>query len=189
MKRLELLAALLVAGCNGSAAEPDRPLCERARALRSTPGLMTVAEEADLAARVLPGGFGGLFQEIAPNSDGVLVAYFKDPTKTGVKTSLHTLLLCGAVYPGWAGVFVVTDFNAIAIRQGKYDATELLSYRRALEPLKSDPVVWGLEIDPESNRVWLGITDPSQLTRIQQAVANRAVPATAVSIEVPPPTT
>lgn len=182
--------AFLIVGCNENAVEPKQQLCEAARAIRGTPQFLSVAEEADIAARVLPGGFGGLYQEFGGSSDGILVAYFKDSApSTERKTDLRNVLLCGAVYPGWAGRMVTTDLQAIGIRQGQYTGAELLSYLRALEPLRSDSAVWALEVDPETNRVWIGLTEGAELTRIQQAVSARSVPTAAVTIEVPPPTT
>jgi hypothetical protein len=186
-RTLSAAAAVFLLACEGGSAGPGPELsvCERAQALRTQPGFTTVAEEADLAARVLPGGFGGLYQDIGHS----LVAYFKESVSFGVKQDLAALLACGGAYPGWAGVLVVADPTAVIVRQGQYTARELLSYFRVLEPLKADPAVWGLEVDPETNRVWLGITDAAQLTRLQQAVTGRGVPLAAVQIEVPPPTT
>lgn len=190
MRSWELFAVVLVLGCNGNPVEPHVDPCEAARAIRSSPTFLTVAEEGDIAARVLPGGFGGLYQEFGGNSNGILVAYFNDLSVSGeAKTDLRKVLLCGGAYPGWAGVLLSTDLDAIAIRQGLYTGSELLSYLRALEPLKNDAGVWAIELDPEANRVWIGLTTGSALTRIQESIAARSVPAGAVLIEVPPPTT
>jgi len=179
---------LLVVGCNESAVGPQPDLCEAAQALRSSPEFLTVAEEADIAARVLPGGFGGLHQELGVNSDGVLVAHFKEnDTTDNLKANLRTLLLCNGAYPGWSGRMIVSDLSSIVIRQGQYTATELLMFLRALESLRSDPVVWAIEIDPELNRVWVGLRNASDLSRIEQLVTQRGVPPASVSIEVPPP--
>lgn len=187
MRARVLALSAVVAACAGGPAGPfvEQDVCEAAQALRRTPDFTTVAEEADVAARVLPGGFGGLYQDIGHG----LVAYFKGPVDFSVKQELVKLLQCGGAYPGWAGVLVATDAAAVTVLQGRYSAIELLSWLRALEPLKADPVVWGLEVDQEANRIWLGITDADQLGRIQQAVAARPIAFAAVQIEVPPPTT
>ncbi len=189
--RVWSLLGLTALACKGEPTAPALGLCDSARELRPSASFTTVAEEADIAAKVLSGGFGGLFQERGGGaaSDGILVAYFKDTSDPALKNSVQTLLRCGAVYPGWAGVLVTTDLGTIAIRKGQYTATELLSYYRALESLKVDTSVWGLEVDPEANRVWIGITNHSQLVRIEQAVSTRDVPLAAVSIESPPPST
>lgn len=188
MKGLFVAALILVFGCGMAAVEPEPHLCDQAKALRSSPAFLSVPEEAAIAAQVLPGGFGGLFQNLGPVSDGHLVAYFKEDGGQEMKKQLSNLLRCGAIYPGWVGTLVVTDPNSIIIRPGQYTAIELLSFRNVLDPLKTDSAVWGLEIDPETNRVWLGITRSSELARIQGAVLGRGVPLEAVQIEAPPPT-
>lgn len=186
-RTLSAAAAVFLLACEGGSAGPGPELsvCERAQALRTQPGFTTVAEEADLTARVLPGGFGGLYQDIGYG----LVAYFKAPVGFEVKQDLAKLLACEGAYPGWVDSLVVADPTGVIVRQGQYTARELLSYIRALEPLKADPAVWDFEVDPETNRVWLGITDAAQLGRVQLAVTGRGVPLAAVQIEVPPPTT
>lgn len=177
----------MASGCIGDPGGPqtEQPVCEAAQAIRRTPGFTTVPEEADIAAKVLPGGFGGLYQDIGQG----LVAFFKDAVAWEVKRDLVKLLECGGAYPGWANVLASTDVSTVILRQGQFTATELLTFFRALEPLKADPNVWSIEIDPETNRVWLGITEASELVRIRQAVTDRSVPLAAVQIEVPPPVT
>lgn len=186
-----LTLGLGAVGCSGSTVEPvpDPDPCEVARSIRNSPGFLTVAEEADIAAQALPGGFGGLYQDIG-NSPRTVVAFFKDVSAPGeLVADLRKLLLCGGAYPGWAGQLLRTDFDAITIRQGQYTGTELLSYLRALEPLRSDPDVWAMEIDPQINRLWIGLTISSSSNRIQQAVLAHSVPSGAVLLEAPPPTT
>lgn len=183
--------ALAVAGdsCSGTTVEPRPEPCELAKSIRSSSAFLGVPEEADIAARVLPGGFGGLYQDIG-NVPGALVAFFKDvSTAPELRADVRKLLLCGGAYPGWAGQLLRTDLAAIEIRQGQYTGTELLSYFGALESLRSDPDVWAIEVDPQTNRVWIGLSNPSATSRIQQAAVALSVPADAVSIEPPPPTT
>lgn len=188
MNRIALLLSISALACNGTIEDPTEPLpnlCDAARDLRTTPAFMTVAKEADIAARVLSGGFGGLYQDLQA---GVLVAYFKDTAPAAQRRAdLQKVLQCSAVYPGWAETIVRTALEAIDIRQGQYSGTELLAFLTGLQPLESDPGVWGLEVDPETNRVWIGLTDASERTRIQQAIVALSVPLAAVAIESPPP--
>lgn len=187
LRRFVTSVSLVSSACTGGPAGPvsTQTVCERALALRTTPAFTSVPEEADIAARVLPGGFGGLYQDIGFG----LVAYFKESVSFEVKQDLASLLHCGGAYPGWEGVLVIADPTGFIVRQGQYTASELLSWLQALEPLKADPAVWGIEVDPETNRIWLGITDAAELGRLQQTAAARAVPLAAVRIEAPPPST
>lgn len=189
MKRLAISAVILGACSNGTV-EPSLDPCEVAHALRVTPEFTTVTAEADIAARALPGGFGGLYQELGPSSNGYMVAFFED-TAFGEtrKADLRKLLSCGGAFPGWAGRFLTTELFQIQIRQAQYTASELLTYLHQLDPLKSDASVWGLELDPEQNRIWIGIEDDGQRTRIEQLAAQQGVPNAALAIEGPPPTT
>lgn len=169
--------------------EPPRNPCELAGGIRPSASFLGVPEEADIGTRVLGGGFGGLYQEMWQTRSGNLVAYFKDVSASSqLRTDLRKLLVCGGIYPGWADELVETDLDSITVRQGLYTGSELLSYLRALEPLRSDPDVWAMEIDPTANRVWIGLANASASSRIQQAVQARAVPSPAVHVEVPPPT-
>jgi len=189
MNRLRFMLLALVA-CSSETVAPQPDPCEVAASLRSNPAFTTVAEEADIAARSLPGGFGGLYQEFGASSDGFMVAFFKDTSSAATrKADLRKLLLCRGAYPGWTGVFLTTELSQIEIRQGQYTGTELLEYLGRLESLKGDASVWGIEVDPEQNRVWIGLEDPAQRGRIEQLAAAQGVPSGALAIEGPPPVT
>lgn len=184
-----VIPVILISGCAKGPTEPGPDPCETAQSLRTSAGFMTVAEEADIAARSIPGGFGGLYQELGASSNGFMVAFYKDTSFTDEKkTTLRRVLLCQGAYPGWAGRFLTTELFQIAVRIGQYTATELLTYLNRLEPLTRDPSVWALEVDPEKNRVWIGLAENSQRARIEQLVSTQAVPLEAVIIEGPPPT-
>lgn len=186
------IGLLLVNACGAGSAGPNTnvDVCAAARAIRATipggtAGFLTQDKEADITARVIPGGFGGLFEDLPSHR---LVARIKDLAQQSAATdSLSRVLFCGAAYPGWLNVLISLD--VVEIRQGQYSATELLSYLVALETLRTDQAVWAMEIDPEANRIWIGLRSASELSRIQQAVAARSVPSGALTIEVPPPTT
>jgi hypothetical protein len=179
------------AACStGNTVDPGTHPCAEALAIRPEPGFLTVAEEADIAARVLPGGFGGLFVDISSDRSVKVVAFFKDLSLSdGARGGLGDLLACGGAYPGWVGPLVPDSHRNISLRQGQYTGTELLSYLRTLGFLKQDPAVWALEVDPETNRIWIGLLDGSQMARIQQAIAARSVPLGATTIEPPAPST
>jgi hypothetical protein len=116
------------------------------------------------------------------------VIYLKDSSKkNSAEQALLQILNCNAVYPGWLGHLIKTD--VIDVRQGSYSATELLSYSHSLGQLRNDPDVWGIEVDPEADKVWIGLRAAAALSRIQQAVTTAGVPIGAVSIESPPPVT
>jgi len=179
-----------VVACSSETVEPEPDPCDMAQSIRATSAFTTVAEEADIAARALPGGFGGLYQEFGASSDGIMVAFFKDTSFPAIrKADLRKLLLCRGAYPEWSGVFLTTDLSQIEIRQGQYTGTELLEYLGQLESLKNDASVWGIEVDPEQNKVWIGLEDAAQRGRIEQLAAAQGVPSGALAIEGPPPVT
>jgi hypothetical protein len=165
--------------------EETTDACAKALAIRGWPDFLGVAREADVAAQVVPGGFGSLWQDFLA---GQLVVYLEDPGKAAeASTTLKIVLRCGGAYPGWADTLV--NLSIMTFREGQYTGTELLSYLQALESLHDDPSVWALEVDPERNRIWVGLREASDKARIETAVASAGVPLAAVLIETPPPTT
>lgn len=179
------IAFLTLAACAGTAPDEVTDACAAARALRESPSFLGVAREADVAAQVVPGGFGSLWQDF---SAGQLVVYLKDLTKASeARTTLQIILECGAAYPSWADTLV--NLSAMTFREGQYTGTELLSYLQALESLRNDPSVWALEVDPERNRIWVGLKEASAEARVRTAVASASVPLASVVIEPPPPST
>jgi hypothetical protein len=186
------LVSFLCLGCGGAStvAPPGRDPCGAAQAIRPSAAFLTVAEEGDIAARVLPGGFGGIFLDIGSSGSIQLVAYFRDVSLAAeARRDLRDLLACGGAYPGWASQLLQGSIENIAVRQGLYTGSELLSYLRALGQLTTDPDVWAVELDPETNRVWIGLLGGSGIVRIQQAVTAKAVPLGATVIEAPPTVT
>ncbi len=179
--------SMVASGCGAAAGPPDPPEdpCAAALAIRSGPQFLSVAEEADIAARVIPGGFGGLYQNLESQR---LVVTLKDPAASGpAGTALRALLYCGGAYPGWADELVTPA--VMGFRSAQYSGTELLSYLRALQPVRGDLGVWAVEVDPELNRIWIGLVNSSEVPRIRQMVSDRGVPLAAVALEAPPPTT
>jgi hypothetical protein len=55
--------------------------------------------------------------------------------------------------------------------------------------MRGDSAVWAVDVDPQVNRIWLGLHDPPELARIQQRIMDASVPLAAVVIEAPPPVT
>lgn len=178
-----LFSCVVAGGCGTPAGPPDPPdPCDAALALRTSPGFSTVAQEADIVARVIPGGFGGLYQDFAQQQ---IVVYLKDLSKaTEARVALRDVLLCDGAYPGWANQLVTP--GQMIFRSGSYTGTELYGYLQALQAVRSDPGVWGIEVDPEANRIWIGLRNQNDLSRIQQSVAAVSVPSAAVTLEVPP---
>jgi hypothetical protein len=157
-----------------------------AREIRDSSGFLGVAQEADVVARVVPGGFGGLFQQFGLADQ--LVIYLKDRTRSdSARTMLKRLLSCGAAYPGWDNRLVSSEL--IQDRDGLFTASQLLAFLHDMEQLRNDPAIWAMEIDPETNRVWIGLKSANDLVRVRAAVASAAVPSEAVEIEMPPPVT
>lgn len=178
----------LLAAC-GSPAGPveARDACVDAQALRSQipggSGFLSEAQEADIAAHVVPGGFGGLHQNYAA---GTLIIHLTDLTKrVEAESTLRYILTCGAVYPGWVGTRIAPA--SITSVQGQFTATELMGWAQSLSGLRSNPGVFGVVIDPEINRIWIGLDQAAARVEIEQAVAGASVPLAAVTIESPPP--
>ena len=134
------VVSLVASGCGAAVGPPDPPQdpCAAAHAIRSGPQFLSVAEEADIAARVIPGGFGGS---------------------------------------------IVVERT----RGGRTNWSPRTSW--ALQPVRGDPGGWAVEVDPELNRIWIGLGNSSELPRIRQMVSDRAVPLAAVVLETPAPST
>jgi hypothetical protein len=173
-----------LAACSDGPGEPSEDPCDAAREIRSSQSFLGVAEEADVVARVIPGGFGSLFFDF---TSGTLVVFLKDVAKAAAaKTALQKVLSCNAAYPGWLGELIRDDVYRFL--PGLYSGTELLAFRQLLQPIRNDPDVWAMEVDPETNKIWVGLRTASAQARIQQAVAGASVPLSAVAIETPPVT-
>ena len=178
---------MVSAACRATEPDTSGNPCTAAKALRPAPALLTVAEEADIAARVLPGGFGGLYERFPGSAgNGTLVIYLQDLSKKDeVAELVPQLLRCGGAYPGWLGELVsATD---VTFRQGRYTGSDILSFFKAVQPLRDAADVWGVANDPEANGLWIGLRSAAAVNRLQQAVAQRGVPLDAVMFEVPPP--
>jgi len=184
---LHLVGGLLSLGCGSPAGPVDQPgdPCDVARETRPQPEFLTVPEEADIVARISPGGFGSLFQDFGPGS---LIVYLQNLAKSdSARFVIRRLLNCGGAYPGWANQLI--DPNSIQFREGKYTGSQLLSYLSALDQLKNDPAVWAMEVDPETNKIWIGLRSSGEIARVNLAVTAAGVPNDAVQIEVPPSAT
>ncbi|MCC7132354.1 MAG: hypothetical protein IT352_06910 [Gemmatimonadales bacterium] len=181
------VAAMLIAGCDAQdPAGPEDP-CDAAMAIRPSGSFLGSAAESDIAARVIPGGFGGMYHQADGDRFAAgLIVRLKDMSKaTQAGAALRRLLSCGGAFPGWNDVIVSP--SEIHAQEAQFTATELYEATRALEPLRSDPDVWGIEFDPEANRVWIGILQAAASVRIEAAVTGLGVAAEKVLIEPPPP--
>jgi hypothetical protein len=181
---------VMIAACGGGTTNPgNTDLCATARQIRATipggaSGFLTPEQEADITARTIPGGFGGMFRDISRNE---LVVFLKDPSQqAGADEGLRKVLACGAVYPGWLNVIV--SLQTVVYRSAQYTATQLLAYLSAVQALRTDPDVWAIEEDPSLNKIWIGVRSGAAQPRIQQLLAAASVPTGAVVLEVPPPT-
>jgi hypothetical protein len=175
--------AVIAAACSEGPAETVLSTCDRALELRAGhAAFTTIANEGAIASQVVPGGFGGLYQDL---ESGTLVVLLKDQAQSQqARDALLQVLGCGGAYPGWIGSMI--SLSHIEYRQGQYTGQELHGYLAALESLKSDADIWGIELDPELNAIWIGLANPEAVSRMQAAVTARGVPGAAVHIEPPP---
>ena len=173
--------------------EPELPsfcattLDARAGMTNGQTGFLTEPEEADIMARLVPGGFGGHYHAMTPPSAaGPLVVLLKEPELASEAVGLvKAVLACGSAYPGWLDVML--DTTNIQVHAAQFDASELLAWLRALEPLREHPGVWALDLDVARNRIWIGLEDQDDREDVALAVAQVSVPLSAVLLEAPPP--
>lgn len=176
---------LLLFGCGSPAGPVDenKDPCDVAREIRPSSDFLTVPQEADIVARISPGGFGSLFQDFG-NTNRLVIHLQQMVKSDSAVTVIRRLLTCGGAYPGWSNQLV--DVSNPLFQAGQYTASQLLAYRSTLQPLQNDPAVWAIEIDPETNKVWIGLRSGTESSRIGQAVTTQGVPMEAVEIEAPP---
>lgn len=185
-----LFAVVASAQNAACATDPGTPppvdRCAEAKGLRTSAyppgGPRDAGEEADVASRLVPGGFGGLYQDRARN---ILMVTLKDVSQQEpALVRLGALMGCDAIYPGWLNRQVT--FATVEVRPGDFTGRELAEARAAAAGAGQDPGVLAAEFDPESNRIWLGAVDQAAADRITARMAAAGVPATRLRIELEP---
>lgn len=170
------------------ATEDDVDPCETAPKIRAQ--METELEENEywnpnledaLSSKVIPGGFGGIYY---PNGDHItLTMVLVDISKS--KQAIQALSdaqACKALYEG------EIEFETIEIQQGKYDAAQLLLWRKEAEIIAyGDADTHSSAIDTFTNRVWFGVATAEGKERVTQLLIDGGIPADAIFIEVEDP--
>lgn len=179
------LGCLLMAGCaaQGTSVGPTSR-CDAAKEVRAVLyplGTSTDAEEADVASRVLPGGFGGLHMDIERS---ILRVSLTDPSMVAeVGPALDSLLNCGAAYPGRVGTAIsLTPKEFVA---GRFTGQQLQDWFRRLQP-EVAAHAWAFEIDPIQTLLWIGVNGPADSAVVAETSARLGIPRTGLQIETPP---
>ena len=186
-RRRGLIALALAASLGCSSTTPDPPAlsrCDAVRQLRTTlypAGVRTDADEADVASRVVPGGFGGLFMDIRRS---VLTVTLVDIAQQGrAAATIDSLITCGAIYPGRLGTSLA--INNKEFRPVRHTAQELRSWL-GLVRSRAPGRTWALEIDPIANHVWAGTLGLAARDTIGRLADSLRIPETGLVIEAPP---
>ena len=181
---MAILGVVASLQCASLAEPPTLTRCQQAAELRRTiypNGTSTQAEEADLASRFIPGGFGGLWMDVERR---VLVVGLVDlAQQTRASASLDSLLACNAIYPGQLGGRLVAD--AKEFRQVRFTGQQLQSWLTqivSLAPGRS----WAQEVDPLQNQLWIGVSTVADRDAIVETVSRSGIPSTGIAIELPP---
>ena len=181
------IALALAASLGCSSTTPDPPAlsrCDAVRQLRTTlypAGVLTDADEADVASRVVPGGFGGLFMDFRRS---VLTVALVDLAQQGrAAATIDSLITCGAIYPGRLGTSLA--INNKEFRQVRHTAQELRSWL-GLVRSRAPGRTWALEIDPIANHVWAGTLGLAASDTIGRLADSLRIPETGLVIEAPP---
>ncbi|NIM49074.1 MAG: hypothetical protein GTO22_07415 [Gemmatimonadales bacterium] len=180
-----LLLAAVAAGC--ATDFPDDP-CAAAPGLRAQMqadvAFWTPDHEAALTARLVPGGFGGVYW--LDFESRVLAIVLVDVGKSEeAKRAFATALECGAVYAGFS--VGNTQFSSIVVREGQYDAIQLLAWKEAAAIAFSDPDVVSLDLDEVRNRIVVGVSAESALERVTDLLIAAGIPRGALIVEVQQP--
>ena len=135
---------------------------------------------ADLA-RVVPGGFGGLWLE-----GHVLHANLVDLSKRAEAQAALARELRGEFGPGGPGQRGLVDLDAIVFHQGRYDYVQLVDWYRRLTPALGEGVISG-DIDEVRNRIAIGVQDDAAIERVRRKVVELGIPPEAVIVELREP--
>jgi hypothetical protein len=183
-----MLAVLVSSGAAACGGEdpcddvPDDPCAaepEIRAELQSGVAFWTPDHEDALAARLIPGGFGGVYLEDADTLAIVLVA----PSAADcAERHFRAALACGAIYKD--SILVTNPPRAIVVSDGEFDAIELLEWRMLATVAFGDPEVRGLGIDRMRNRIVIDVATTDAVQRVEELVVNAGVPRGAFVVEV-----
>lgn len=186
-RQLKVVALVVGSGCSSTPPDPPPPTlsrCDVVRQLRTSlypGGVLTDAEEADVASRVVPGGFGGLFMDI---QQSVLIVALVDISQQGpAAATLDTLIACGAVYPGRLGTTLAIGNKEF--RPVTHTAQELRVWLGQVRD-RATGRIWALEIDPIANHVWVGVSGQSDGEEVLRVADSLRIPRTGLRVEAPP---
>lgn len=182
-------AGILLCGLGGCAANGPSPvppsLCDEAARVRRELfpfGTKTTADEAAIAAEVLPGGFAALYQDLVR---GVLVVGLVNIGESAdALKALTELLQCYAIYPGWLGTRL--SLGVVDVRRADFRGDSLWTWAARVQGLGPSSGIWSTEVDPLMNRIWIGVDDMDLVNEIRDRIDAAAVPLGAVVIEPPP---
>lgn len=136
---------------------------------------------ADLA-RMVPGGFGGLWL-----THDTLNVYLKDLSKRAEAQAVLKEQLKGEFGPGaGGGQRGRVDLDRIKFHPGRYDFAEL---RRWYQQLLQGgiPEFTMSDIDERANRIEIGVREDAMIPRVRKRAAELGIPADALSVRTVAP--
>ena len=136
--------------------------------------------EDALAARLIPGGYGGIYRDDLDANRLVIVLVDLRKSEDAVRdfTRAHS---CGALYSG------ELKFNTIVVREGQYDAIQLMKWREIAEIAFTDDDAFSLGIDQFRNRIVVGVLTQEAIERVAELVVENGMPRDALIIEISEP--
>ncbi len=143
----------------------------------SSPGRPYTIDDrfADLA-RVVPGGFGGLWLE----GDELHVNLVDLSKRAEAQAVLARELRAefGGGAPGQRGS---VDLDAIVFHSARYDYLQLTGWYARLTPALGEGIV-STDIDERANRIAVGVRDEATIERVRRRVVELGIPPEAVVV-------
>jgi len=133
--------------------------------------------ELVLAARLIPGGFGGIYRSESNYNNIVMVLVDIGKSSQAVST-LNEALNCKALFSG------EIDFDEIEIAKGQFNFTQLFQWKEKAGIAFSDDAAQSLDADEFRNRVVIGVVEEGAIDRVRQLVINAGVPPGALVVEL-----
>ena len=132
--------------------------------LKAAGSFLTIDDDFEILARLLPGGFGGLW------IDGMYLAYPQRAPDT--RTAAGLLSACSHRHLEY-----LTQIKVVPVYQGHFDYVQLRAWYRLL---LTEPGWFEADIDEAKNRLAFGFTAEVNRQRFRRRVDELRIPAGAV---------
>ena len=171
----------LTAGACASSTEPDVVnYCARVDSIRAAfspvPPVWSDRHEAIIAARAVPGGYGGHF----PAQGAQFVVILRDTTQgSAAKAALAEAVACGALQFGEQPAL----FLGAQLQLGRYDAEQLFAFTDLASSAGTSLGGCAVLTSWPDNAVVVWVEDAADVPQVEAAVVAAGVPSNALIVQ------